>query len=70
MKKTATAVIGAGLVATLAACGSNPPTEVKVPLEDGRYASCIVVYDDTDAIEEMICDWPEDYTPTEEPTEN
>ena len=62
-KTIITSTAGIAAVLALAGCGSNPPTEIKVELEDGRYASCIAVHDDAGDIEELICDWPDDYTP-------
>ena len=63
-----TATAGFATVLALTACGSNnPPTEVKVELEDGQYASCIAVHDDAGDIEELMCNWPDDYAPSEGP---
>lgn len=55
---------GAVAVAVMSGCNVGPEIkEIPVKLQDGRYASCIVTTGgQEDVIEEITCDWPEDYT--------
>lgn len=58
---TIAAVAGTAALLLLSGCATQEkPESIEVKLKDGRTASCVVVKDDTGAIDDIVCEFPEE----------
>lgn len=58
---TIAAVAGTAAILLLTGCATQEdPEAIEVKLKDGRTASCVVVKDDAGAIDDIVCEFPDE----------